>query len=414
LSLGNHGRTAHDAQGSFEKVGTGASPFELRRPQGLAAFIKSGFILEDLAEKRNGIVQILPLQGQQSLVVLITPIPSHFVEIFFGHGTRLTRASQKSIAKKTTLELAELAPIVLFIDVMVDPRRSLECSLDPRAALQSAVEAAHAAGRVMRRYFRSPKKINDTMAHDLKLELDVRCQRLITRILRTTFPEISLLGEEGTTGDTEAAHRWIVDPIDGTVNYAYQIPHACVSIALQQRPDPGSRRSAGTLAVDRILLGVIYDPFCDETWTAIQGQTARLNGQVIRVSDRKHLAEAVVSIGFAKHDAHLQAMIPGFQHLVPRVRKIRIMGSAALDLAYVASGRMDGYVEAGLRLWDIAAGGLIVECAGGDFRCEALPGEHYYRIVASNGKLRKALLRLCGTWTTGKTRPRAPIQCAGA
>jgi myo-inositol-1(or 4)-monophosphatase len=138
-------------------------------------------------------------------------------------------------------------------------------------------------------------------------------------------------------------------------------------------------------------VGVIYDPFTDELWTAIRGQPARLNGRVIRVSNRRKLEESVIAIGFAKEQASLEKMLPAFNQLVHRVRKIRIMGSAALELAYVASGRMDAYLEEGLRLWDIAAGALLIECAGGEFWHEPVPGDYKYRIIAHNGHLRKKL-----------------------
>jgi myo-inositol-1(or 4)-monophosphatase len=181
----------------------------------------------------------------------------------------------------------------------------------------------------------------------------------------------------------------VVDPIDGTVNFAYGIPHACVSIALQQRAQtPGVAEYEDGY---QTLVGVVYDPFCDELWTAIRGQAARLNGKIIRVSKRRKLREAIVSIGFAKTREDLEATLPYFIDLVHQVRKLRIMGSAALALTYVASGRFDAYIERGLRLWDIAAGGLIVECAGGEFWQEAIPGNHAYRMLASNGLLRRLL-----------------------
>jgi myo-inositol-1(or 4)-monophosphatase len=267
-------------------------------------------------------------------------------------------------------------------------------SFKPRQVLAIAVEAAETAGRLLRRHWKTPKKINKTQAHDLKLELDVRCQRQIARRLHQAFPEIALLGEEGTDGDETAAFRWVVDPIDGTVNYAYQIPHACVSIALQRRvaePQDGK-----TTADYHTLAGVVHDPFCQETWSALRDQPAHLNNKPIRVSARSRLSDSVVSVGFAKYDVNLQHMLPGFQNLVPRVRKVRIMGSAALDLVYVACGRMDAYVEAGVRLWDIAAGGLILECAGGDFWHRPLHGHHCYYVLANNGRLRNSLRRLCG------------------
>lgn len=251
--------------------------------------------------------------------------------------------------------------------------------------------AARAAGKIMRDNLRSTKKINEATQHDIKLELDVRCQKRIERELQRAFPGISILGEEGVLGDPEAPLRWVVDPIDGTVNFSYGIPHACVSIALQVR---GSRHAAR--GEFESIVGVVYDPFTDELWTAIRGQPARLNGKVIRVSRRQKLDEAIVGIGFAKERLTLKRMLPTFNGLIRRVRKIRIMGAAALSMVYVASGRMDAYIEYGLRLWDVAAGGLIVECAGGEFWRRELSSDYAYEIIASNGRLRSRLERAAG------------------
>ena len=264
-------------------------------------------------------------------------------------------------------------------------------------ALEIAVSAAHGAGKLMRANFWSPKKINSSTQHDIKLELDERCQRLIERKLRSAYPRMAILGEEGVLGDTQAEHRWVVDPIDGTVNFTYGIPHCCVSIALQVRGSklnaPGSKfkASAHPDAAYDTVVGVVYDPFCDELWTAVRGRPAYLNGKTICVSQRSRLNETIISIGFAKYRTTLNQMLPVVNRLVHRVRKIRIMGAAALAMTYVASGRMDAYVEAGIRLWDIAAGGLILECAGGDFWHEPMPGEHKFRILANNGLLRSKL-----------------------
>ena len=244
------------------------------------------------------------------------------------------------------------------------------------SALAAAVDAAHQAGALMKQHLRRAKQVNESHQHDIKLELDVRCQKLITRVLARAFPAIPVLGEEGIDAASEqAVARWVVDPIDGTVNFAYGIPHAAVSIALQVRTADGFRSE----------VGVVYDPFMDDLWTAIRGKPARLNGRITRVSTRPRLDESIVSLGFAKSQDSLKAAQAAFLELTHRVRKIRIMGSAALALTYVACGRFDAYVEAGVRLWDIAAGGLIVECAGGSFVTQALPGEHRYGLIASNG-----------------------------
>jgi myo-inositol-1(or 4)-monophosphatase len=261
----------------------------------------------------------------------------------------------------------------------------------PRA-LRVAVRAARAAGSLLRRNWRAPKKIEAATQHDVKLALDVRCQNLIERRLRRAFPAVAFLGEEGTAGDPRAPYRWVVDPIDGTVNFAYEIPHACVSIALQARRNKPGKEPAG--GYYETLVGAVLDPFCGELWTAVRGGPARLNGRPIHVSRRARLREAIVAIGFARYDAEWQKKLPPFQDLVRRVRKLRLMGSAALDLVYVASGRMDAYLECGVRLWDIAAGGLIVECAGGEFWRQSIGEPHIYHVIATNGLLRRSLGRL--------------------
>lgn len=264
---------------------------------------------------------------------------------------------------------------------------------EQKRALASAVKAARAAGQTMRKNFRLPKKINEQSRHDIKLELDVRCQKLIQKILHRDFPEVAFLGEEGCGGDADAEFRWVVDPIDGTVNFTYEIPHSCVSIALQEKVQ-SPKSKAQSQPIYETLIGVVYDPFCDELFTAIRGQKAKLNGEIIHVSKRRQLVEAIVSIGFGKSKTSVESTLIYFTHLLRRVRKVRMMGAAALGMVYVASGRFDAYVEGNIRLWDIAAGGLILECAGGEFWHRPIAGEHAYRIIANNGLLRRQLERL--------------------
>lgn len=271
-----------------------------------------------------------------------------------------------------------------------------------KSALGVAIKAARAAGQVMRDNWHAPKKIKADEAHDIKLELDVRCQALIEKILAAAFPWIPVLGEEGDTGDTNAEYRWVIDPIDGTVNYAYGMPHAAVSVALQSKNGKwqavgGKRRSrvrspnfvtrhSGHISI----VGVIYDPFTDELWTTIIGQPARLNGKVVRVSSRAAIADAVVAMGFSKSSINQEKSLPYLIRITRQARKIRIMGSAALELAYVASGRLDAYIERTINLWDVAAGALLVENAGGEFHTVPAP-EGKLRMCADNGKLRKKL-----------------------
>jgi myo-inositol-1(or 4)-monophosphatase len=271
-----------------------------------------------------------------------------------------------------------------------------------QAAEKAAIRAARAAGKLMLANWHAPKRVNATDAHDIKLELDVRCQKVITQILRAAFPDISLLGEEGCSGDANAEYRWVVDPIDGTVNYFFGIPHAAVSIALQAKSDKGQvtrdkncirshTRFPVTCHPSPVtLLGVIYDPFTDELWTAMRGGPTRLNGRVVRVSRCSDVGRAVMAMGFSKSKLNLEKSLPHLNRLFRRALKIRILGSAALELAYVASGRLDAYIERTINLWDIAAGALMVECSGGEFYTRPAPGGRF-RMIASNGLLRRKL-----------------------
>jgi myo-inositol-1(or 4)-monophosphatase len=260
---------------------------------------------------------------------------------------------------------------------------------DLKRAQSASVGAARSVGTLMKRHLAESKRAHTVTQHDIKLDLDVRSQKLIERTLRSAFPNVALLGEEGVAGKQDADFRWVVDPIDGTVNFAYGIPHACVSIALQGRT---TRKDLSTYEDGyRTLVGVVYDPFCDEMWTATVGEPARMNGRVIRVSQRTKVNESIISIGFAKTRKTLEHTLPYFNQLVHRVRKIRIMGSAALALTYVATGRFDAYIERGISLWDVAAGGLILECAGGEFWRQSISSDHKYRMIASNGRLRRSL-----------------------
>jgi myo-inositol-1(or 4)-monophosphatase len=238
--------------------------------------------------------------------------------------------------------------------------------------LDAAVDAARAAGEMLRHHFQQPLRVNSSEAHDIKLEIDVRAQDLITESLLKQFPEHALYGEEGIVGDQESDHQWVVDPLDGTVNYFYGIPHFCVSIALR--------------FMGEIIVGVIYDPMRDEMWATQKGGEPTLNGKKFRVSERADLAEAVISVGLSKTGVTIEAGLPLLQEMVHRARKCRLMGSAALDMAYVACGRLDAYIEQGISLWDIAAGWILVENAGGTVEMKPRTDmKEKYSIIASNG-----------------------------
>jgi len=242
--------------------------------------------------------------------------------------------------------------------------------------IYAAITAAQAAGEKLRQAFGSNLHVNEAFAHDIKLQADVECQDLIYKILLEHFPKTRCIGEEGDSnnpGDPKAEVEWIVDPIDGTMNLAMGIPHFCVSIAAREA------------ATKKILLGVIYDPLRHELFTAERGSGAYLNGIRMKVSTRATLAEAVLAVGFAKSQESIDHCLKLYHYYGNAARKLRAMGSAALDLAYVASGRLDAYIEQGVNLWDIAAGIVLVEEAGGVIEAEVTKSGSY-RVCASSGR----------------------------
>jgi myo-inositol-1(or 4)-monophosphatase len=240
--------------------------------------------------------------------------------------------------------------------------------------LALAADAALAAGKLLRQHFGSDATVDEATQHDIKLALDKESQELITGILLGARPGDALYGEEGIAGNQDSDRQWIVDPIDGTVNFFYGIPHFCVSIAL---------RVAG-----EIVVGVIHDPMVGETWTVEKGGAPMLNGKPIRVSARASFDESILFIGCGKDEAAKKTGIERFHRASLKARKMRMMGSAALGMAYIASGRLDAYIESRISLWDIAAGQLLVEAAGGTVELAAVEGHaDAWSIVASNGVL---------------------------
>jgi myo-inositol-1(or 4)-monophosphatase len=240
--------------------------------------------------------------------------------------------------------------------------------------LETAVAAARAAGQLLHDHFGRTRRVNEFAAHDIKLALDVEAQDLITRLILERDPSHAIYGEEGLAGHQASEFQWIVDPLDGTVNYFYGIPHFCVSIALRRQGE--------------MLAGVIYDPMREELFTTERGEAALLNGAAIHVSARTELSEAILSVGLAKVAETIDTNLPVLEQLIHRVRKCRMMGSAALDLAYVACGRLDAYIEAGISLWDVAAGILLVTNAGGQVELSPRPQRpDKYAVVASSGRI---------------------------
>lgn len=247
--------------------------------------------------------------------------------------------------------------------------------------LSVAREAALAAGELLRDqalHHGDEIIVDAAEAHDIKLELDRHCQSLIEKMLLSSFPEFAIYGEEGISGDSNAEYEWIIDPIDGTVNFFYGIPHFAISIALRHKKE--------------IIVGVIYDPMRNELWEATRKGNVTLNGKPIHVSHRTKISESVVSVGLCKTATASEEATPQFLKMIRSARKCRVMGSATLDIAYVACGRLDAYIENQISLWDIAAGVLMVEMAGGIVELNPHATEaDKYSIIAANPLIREQL-----------------------
>ena len=221
----------------------------------------------------------------------------------------------------------------------------------PKNYLDAAIEIARHAGAILRDEFSRPPQIAYKGEVDLVTQADKRSEQAIVREISSYFPDHSILAEEGFGHESISEFGWHVDPLDGTTNFAHGYPCFCVSIALAQR---------GTL-----LVGVIYNPIHDELFAAAKGEGATLNGQKIQVSKNATLSTSLLCTGFPVHNRKGTPNLQYYGDFTMQSHGVRRDGSAALDLAYVAAGRFDGFWEFGLKKWDTAAGVLLVEEAGG-------------------------------------------------
>jgi myo-inositol-1(or 4)-monophosphatase len=245
------------------------------------------------------------------------------------------------------------------------------------------------AGALLRDYYGRGVATEYKGDADLVTEADRASEKLIVERLHTLFPDHGVYGEEGTRSNIEGEYRWYIDPLDGTTNFAHSFPVFCVSMGLE-------RRSPSTPASEdgEVIAGIIYDPLRDELFTAEKGKGAYLNGTPIRVSAASELAEALVATGFPSRKRHDSPNIHFYQQFSLRSHGVRRAGSAALDLAYTACGRLDAYWEFNLNPWDTSAGALLVTEAGGTM--SGFDGSPFKldsrEILATNGLLREELL----------------------
>ncbi len=244
-----------------------------------------------------------------------------------------------------------------------------------------ARNAAFKAGSLLRENINGVHEIAYKGDINLVTEMDTRSERTIVEMLHTSFPDHGVVAEEGTMKDNASDYTWIIDPLDGTTNYAHGYPCFSVSIALEHRGD--------------VILGVVYDPMRDELFTAQRGQGAYLNGKQIQVSPVNLLMKSLLATGFP-YDRKVSAKnnLNYFQEFLMASQEVRRDGSAALDLCYVAAGRIDGFWELKLKPWDVAAGSLIVREAGGTV--SDLSGKrfemHAEEILASNGCIHQQMV----------------------
>jgi myo-inositol-1(or 4)-monophosphatase len=252
--------------------------------------------------------------------------------------------------------------------------------------LATAIEIVLRAGDIQMLRRESGFHVNKKGTIDLVTEVDLECERMCRAVLAERFPDHDVLAEELSTGPTEPASarcRWVFDPLDGTTNYAHGLPVFCASLALE---------------VDGVAeVGAIYDPTRRELFTAERGEGAFLNGTRLRVSVATDLIESLLVTGFP-YDVHQQLghLLETFGAFLGRARAVRRLGSAALDLCYVAAGRFDAFWEEHLKPWDVAAGALIVKESGG--RITGMDGSPFdpsaAHLVASNGRIHDEMLRV--------------------
>jgi myo-inositol-1(or 4)-monophosphatase len=235
--------------------------------------------------------------------------------------------------------------------------------MDLEADLALAEAVAREAGALLRERFVSADRgrvTSKSTPTDLVSESDLAAEALIRERLAAQRPDDALMGEEGDDVAGTSGRRWVVDPLDGTVNYLFGIPQWCVSVAVED--------------AQQTLAGVVYDPMRDECWTASADGPPRLDGAEVAASGRADLETALVATGFGYDTAVREVQAQIAARVIPRVRDLRRLGSAALDLAWTAGGRYDAYFERGVKHWDVAAGALLCRCAGlSVVRLEPLP-----------------------------------------
>jgi fructose-1,6-bisphosphatase/inositol monophosphatase family enzyme len=228
---------------------------------------------------------------------------------------------------------------------------------------ETAVAAAAAAGELQLRHFRNKPQVRAVSGHDLTLEVDKQCERAMVRIIRETFPRHGIISEEGGTEPGNEPYLWVLDPLDGTVNFYHGIPYFCACVSCHQRPDTAGARSFSSLL--GTVAAAICAPALGESYAATRGRGAEINGRALDCTDKIDLAKAVVGVSLGSSAQDTEAMLRLCRSLGATARKLRSFGATGYDLAQIAAGRLGGLAQKSVNLWDAAAGALILEEAGG-------------------------------------------------
>jgi fructose-1,6-bisphosphatase/inositol monophosphatase family enzyme len=256
--------------------------------------------------------------------------------------------------------------------------------------LETAISAARRAGTIQMHHFRNEKVRCRRLLHDVKLETDRKCEQAIVDAIREQFPEHAILSEESGALAGTGGYIWVVDPLDGTVNFWHGLPFFCASIACYA--DPGRPAGQGSRSEEPLgapIAGVVFLPFSQELFVGVPGRGAFLNGRPISASRSGGLSETVVTVSFGKTPEAMRCMTRRLDALLPQVRKARCLGASAAELAYVAAGYLGGLLYEGIQLWDFAAGKIILEEAGGFFEASETAPD-LWRVTAGAAGLREA------------------------
>ena len=252
-----------------------------------------------------------------------------------------------------------------------------------------AISAAKVAGDIQLAHYSRPRRISRSFAHDLKIEVDHLCEQAIIETIKCDFPNHSIITEEGSGREQRSPYVWILDPLDGTVNFFHGIPYFSSSVACYRdaltKGGPVNDSPAGLAALGDPLVGVVYAPLVDELFLGVKGYPASCNGQTIETGNNERLREAVICMRYGSDEGTMRRMEKLNAVLLRKVRKVRVLGSTCLDIVNVACGRVSGLLQGCVRTWDFAAARVILEQSGGIFQARETSSNRWEIMACAPG-----------------------------